>query len=201
MFKRAFIRGLLTITPVVITIAILVWLYDVIEGFIGGLYQKWIGEQYYFPGLGILIAIVLIFIIGIIVNNWLIKKMVRGFENLISKVPFVKTLYNSTLDLLSFFKDNSKMSNSRVVVVKWGPTKILGLVSRETFQDLPKGLGEEGEVAVYIPLSYQIGGATVIIPKSMITPIDMGVEDGLRFAVTAGMPGNSKDEEENEPKK
>lgn len=73
--------------------------------------------------------------------------------------------------------------------------KIMGLVSRDNFEDLPKGIGGEGDVAVYIPMSYQIGGMTVILPKSMVQPVNMGIEQGLRFAATAGMPGDAAEEE------
>ncbi len=208
MFKRAFIRGLLAVAPIAITIAIIVWLYNMIEDSIGGLYIRFIGEKYYFPGLGLLIALVIIFIIGIVINNWLIRKAYQAFERLLDKLPFVKTLYRSIGDLMSFFKGNSKMDGGRVVMVTFLDMKIMGLVSRDSFEDLPKGIGGEGEVAVYIPMSYQIGGMTIIVSKSLVQPVDMGIEEGLRFAATAGMPGQASDELESskevkvdEPKK
>lgn len=200
MFKRPFIRGLLAVTPIVITVAIIVWLYNTIEDFVGGLYLEFISDRYYFPGLGVLIALVLIFLVGIVINNWLIRKIYIGFEKLLHRLPLVKTLYRSIVDLMSFFKGNSKMSDSRVVMVQFQGTKVMGLVSRQNFDDLPKGIGEEGEVAVYIPMSYQIGGLTFIVPKSSVQAIDMGIEEGLRFAATAGMPGQAKEEDSDEQK-
>ncbi len=201
MFKRAFIRGLLAVTPLVITVAILYWLYGLIERSVGGLYIHYFGEKYYFPGLGLLIALIIIFIIGTLINNWLVKKGYETFERLLDKVPFVKTLYRSIVDLMSFFKENSSMKQSRVVMVQYGETRIMGLVSRESFNDLPEGIGKDGEVAVYIPMSYQIGGLTFIVPRSMIIPVDMGIEQALRFCATAGMPGQINGEIKNEEKK
>lgn len=196
MFKRAFIRGILAIAPIVITLAILYWLYELIEGFVGGLYIKAFGLKYYFPGLGLLITLVFIFIIGVLINNWLIKKVYVAFEKLLDKVPLVKTLYGSITDLMGFFKGNSSMANSRVVMVKYGESKIMGIVSRETFEDLPKGIAGENEVAVYIPMSYQIGGFTFMVPKSLLSPVEMGIEEALRFTATAAMP-RPKPEEAN----
>ena len=49
-----------------------------------------------------------------------------------------------------------------------------------------------GRCAVYLPMSYQMGGYTLYLPRSMLTPIDMSVEDALRFAITAGMSGEKK---------
>lgn len=67
------------------------------------------------------------------------------------------------------------------------PMKLLGLVTRMEFSDLPKGIGDDQSVAVYLPMSYQLGGFTVIVKKSQVELIDMTTEDALRFAITAGM--------------
>ena len=50
----------------------------------------------------------------------------------------------------------------------------------------------EDYMAVFIPMSYQIGGVTIMVPKDQVHPIDMSVEQGLRFAATAGMPAQQK---------
>ena len=66
--------------------------------------------------------------------------------------------------------------------------KLIGFVTRQAFRDLPDGIGEEGNtVAVYLPMSYQIGGYTVFLPRSSVKPLDMSVEQVMRFALTAGM--------------
>ncbi len=56
-----------------------------------------------------------------------------------------------------------------------------------TFDDLPPGLGGEEDVAVYVPYSYQIGGFTLIVARKQIQPLDMRLEDAMRFVVTAGV--------------
>ncbi len=192
MIKKVFVRGLLTITPIAITIAILVWLFDTIDDFFSKIFVDIFGPKFYFPGLGLLLAIILIFIIGVLMSSWLVKKAHEFFERLLNKMPLVKTIYQSLVDLISFFKKDGSNMNSAVVMVKYGNTKVMGFVSRDSFVDLPKGIGQEGEVAVYIPMSYQIGGLTVIIPWSMVEKVDMSIEEGLRFAATAGMAGQQK---------
>ena len=132
-------------------------------------------------------------------SSWLVKKLHELFERVMKKMPLVKTIYQSMLDMISFFKKDDKARDGSVVVIKFGAAKILGLVSRQTFDDLPKGIGQEGEVAVYVPMSYQLGGVTITVPWSMVEKIDMSLEDGLRYAATAGMPGQEKQEGENEP--
>jgi uncharacterized membrane protein len=74
----------------------------------------------------------------------------------------------------------------RVVSVPFGPGRVIGFVTQEN----PRALGPEAGsdlIAVYLPMSYQIGGYTVLLPRRLVEPVDMSVEDALRFAVTAGM--------------
>ena len=73
------------------------------------------------------------------------------------------------------------------VTLHEGGPRLLGFLTRESLNDLPEGLGGEGTVAVYLPMSYQIGGYTLILPRSAVTPVEMGIEDAMRFAVTAGV--------------
>ena len=69
---------------------------------------------------------------------------------------------------------------------------LLGFVTRSSFDDAPAIPGGDDRVAVYLPMSYQIGGFTVMVPRSSIADVDMSVEECLRFAMTAGVAENKK---------
>ena len=69
---------------------------------------------------------------------------------------------------------------------------MIGLITREQFNDLPEGIGTKDDIAVFFPFSYQLGGFTAIVPKSMITEVDLTIERGLRFCITAGNPSTGK---------
>lgn len=185
-------RGLITITPIALTIALLIWLGSFLEDTFSVPFIKVFGDKYYFPGLGILIAAGFIFAIGVIVNTYLVQRFNEWTDRLFNRIPLVKTLYGSICDLMSFFKKGDKSKQEKVVAFEWQGMRFVGLVTREHFDDLPSGVGCDGEVAVFIPLSYQIGGVTMIIPKSQVQPLDMSVEDAMRFVVTAGAPGRRK---------
>ena len=64
-----------------------------------------------------------------------------------------------------------------------------GFVTRQNLSDLPPEIGAEVDVAIYLPMSYMIGGYLVLVPSTAIQPIDMSVEDALRFTLTAGITG------------
>ncbi|MCP5492783.1 MAG: DUF502 domain-containing protein [Chlamydiales bacterium] len=183
-----FLRGLVTIAPIALTIALVVWLGTFLEDTFRIPYLELFGPKYYFPGLGILTAVVVIFFIGVVVNTYLVQKFNQWTDKLFSRIPLVKTLYGAICDLMSFFK-GGKEKKEKVVAFEWQGMRFVGLVTRESFDDLPEGIGKTGEVAVFIPLSYQIGGVTMMISRDKITPIKMSVEDAMRFVVTAGAPG------------
>ncbi len=184
---KIFMRGLIAITPIALTISVLIWLFGFLEDLVSVPMKDLLGE-YYFPGLGILIALVVIFFVGLIINNFLIQRVYSWGERLMTRIPLVKTLYGAITDMMSFFNSKDK-KKGRVVALEWQGCRMLGLVTRENFDDLPKEVGSGDEVAVYIPLSYQIGGFTIMMPKSMLKPVPISVEEGMRFVVTAGAPG------------
>ncbi len=187
-FGTIFMRGLIAIAPIALTIALVVWLGSFLEETFSYPIKEFFGTKYYFPGLGIIVAVVVIFFVGVIFNTYLVQKFNDWTDKLFNRIPLVKTLYGAICDLMSFFKGGEKKSE-KVVSMDWNGMRFVGLVTRENFNDLPAGVGEEGDVAVFIPLSYQIGGITFMVPRSAVRPIDMSVEDAMRFVITAGAPG------------
>ena len=189
---KTLLRGFIGIAPVAITVALFVWLFNELEYLFGTPILEIFGPKYYFPGLGVLVALVILYFLGLILNHWVIQHLYNWFETLLKKIPLLKTIYTSVSDLMSFFHAGQKQEKDKVVVIQIGELKVIGLITRETFDDLPKGIGGEEDVAVFFPFSYQIGGITAIVPRSSIKPIDFTVEKGLRWAVTAGNPSADK---------
>jgi len=69
--------------------------------------------------------------------------------------------------------------------------RLIGFVTSEDFSGLPQAskAADKSTVGVYLPMSYQIGGYTVYLPKSQVDPLDMSIEDAMRFTLTAGVSG------------
>ncbi|MCK4934825.1 MAG: DUF502 domain-containing protein [Simkaniaceae bacterium] len=189
---KIFMRGLLAIAPIIITIALVIWLFGFLEDTFRAPIQAIIGPKHYFPGLSIIVALVIIFIIGVIINNWVIQKLYALGERILKKIPLVKTLYASVCDIMSFFQVKGEHKKDKVVTIEVQGLRLLGLVTRENFDDLPPGIGNDDDIAVFLPFSYQIGGFTVMMPKSKVKVVDMSIEQGMRFVITAGAPGEQK---------
>ena len=106
-------RGLIALTPIAITIAVVFWLFGILESTFSGPLKALVGEEYYFKGLGILVALLFIFAVGIVINNWLIKKIYHWGEQILIRIPLIKTVYTSIYDLLSFFNGEKGLSRGR----------------------------------------------------------------------------------------
>ena len=187
-----FLRGLVTVLPVVLTLYILYWFAVTAERVMGGPLRWALPDWLYRPGLGIVMGIVVVFIVGLVMELYVARRLVTMGEQLLLRIPVVKTVYGAIKDFAGFISKSSKeKSMSQVVRVRIDAGMyVLGFVTRDDFAGLPPELGGPGMVAVYLPMSYQIGGYTVILPRERIEPIPMSSEEALRFAVTAGMSRN-----------
>lgn len=185
---KTFLKGLTVILPLGVTAYIIYWLAVSAESLLGGLLQAVLPEGWYVPGTGIVTGLALIFGVGMLTGLWIFEKLFQWAERVLEQIPLVKSLYRGVKDLMGFFASSQGEAIHRVVMVNLpGNLRLLGFLTRQDFSDLPAGFGRADQVAVYLPMSYQIGGFTVLLPRSAVTPIDMSAEDAMRFAMTGGM--------------
>lgn len=192
--SKIFLSGLAAILPMAITIYILFWLGSGAEDRLGGLIQVVVPQQYYWTGMGLIAGLVLVFAIGLLLNALVIRNLFVWGEEWLAKVPLVKTLYGSIRDLMKFVANSKGKQMGQVVTVKIGEPDILvlGFLTNENVRFIDKSLRPD-LVAVYLPLSYQIGGHTVLVPRSAVKLADLPMNEAMRFAITAGMvTGESK---------
>lgn len=184
-----FVQGLIALLPLAVTIAILWWLGVTAERTLGGAIRWALPEDWYVRGMGIAAGVIVIFLTGLLMNIYGVPKLIHWGERFIGRIPLVKTVYGAVRDLLGFFSQpGGDRAVSKVVIVTFGTSDVraVGLLTRERFDDLPQGLGGEGYVVVFFPYSYQVGGFTMIVPRKSVQPLDMRLEDAMRFIVTAG---------------
>jgi len=194
MFKgigKIMFQGLVVMLPALLTIYILYWLVRSAEMVLGSFLEILLPEGWYLPGMGLLVGLAGTLVLGILLNAFLVRRMFDLSESLMNRIPLVKTLYGSLKDFVGFFATKRETQFNQVVALdlEFGglPMRMIGFVTRSDFHGLPQGIGSDGEVAVYLPLSYQIGGYTVIVPRSRITPIDMSTHRAMGFVVTGGL--------------
>lgn len=176
-------RGLIAVAPLSISIAIIYWLFSFLEDSVGPLIRDAIGSQYYYPGMGILCSVILIFCIGAILNTWMIRKIAHYFESLITKIPLFKSLYTMVKNVIDLLQTSPDKEKQQVVRVSFHDSDLIGLVTREGFSDVP-AMGND-KIAVFLPMSYQIGGYTIIVDRSRVEPLDISMDVALQNTLTA----------------
>ena len=175
--------------PVVLTAAILWWMAAGSERLLGGLLTRIMPAGWYIPGLGLAAAIVLIVLVGLLSHILIFQKLFDLWETIVNRVPLVKTIYTAIKDFIGYLSQDQKDRFSKVVMVKipGQEFQVLGFVTRESFDDIPLEPEANDPIAVYMPMSYQIGGYTLYLSRSCLTPIDIPFEDAMRLAVTGGV--------------
>jgi len=182
---KLFVQGFMAVLPVILTLYVIYWAASTIESFLGGIFS----EEWYVPGMGIAVGFLIILGVGILLQVWLFRKLFELAERVLEHVPLIKSLYGSIRDLMSFFDTTKKKEFDKVVMVTFtNPSiRLIGLVTREDFTDTASGIDNGDTVGVYLPMSYQIGGFTVFVSRQNIQPIDMSIEEAMRFVLTAAV--------------
>lgn len=175
------VKGLVTILPFAITIYFLVWLVSTTESLLSPL----IPAQYYFPGLGVVTVILALTVIGILINAYLFNWIILLGERIFARVPVVKTLFGAVQDAVELFEVKKDEGTKKAVAVELdNGFKLVGFMTSDRVAN--KLFPNEDKVAVYLPLSYQIGGYTVYMDRDKVTLLDIDVETAMRIAVTGG---------------
>ncbi len=186
---RTFLTGLVTAIPVAATFYLLFWFFMAAESVLGNAIRSVLPEKLYWPGLGMALFAVIIFLIGLLMRTWVVQKLFSWGEALLYRLPIVKTVYGPLRDFFSFLAEPQKSGLQQVVSVQIGGTgmKLIGFVTRGDLSSLPVGINDVDAVAVYLPFSYQIGGYMVLVPRSSVQMLDISLEDAMRLTLTAGL--------------
>ena len=183
------LKGLVTILPIGLTVYFVYWLGVTTESLLSKPIKLAVGDGLYFPGLGLITGFVLLFLVGLAVNAFLVRRLLGFGEELLLRVPVVKTVYSAIRDMTRLVNTEKKKGDlDRVVTLDFGFGKLIGFVTQEHANTLGIGGGED-LVAVYLPMSYQIGGYTVYVPRSRVTETDLKVEAAMRIVLTGGVQG------------
>jgi uncharacterized membrane protein len=147
-----------------------------------------VGDSY-FPGLGLITGFIILFLVGLAVNAFVVRRVLGLGEELLLRVPVVKTVYSAIRDMTRLVNTEKKKGDlDRVVTLDTGFGKLIGFVTQEHASTLGIGGGDD-LVAVYLPMSYQIGGYTVYLPRSRVAETDLTVEQAMRIVLTGGVRG------------
>jgi uncharacterized membrane protein len=187
--RRSFIAGFFVTVPLVISVATLVWIFRVIDGFVGPFYAAWLGVP--IPGLGILTTALLVLLIGAVATNVIGRRLLQTTEGYLLRVPVFRTIYAPVKQLVVAFSPDNEYGFKRVVLIE-EPARgfVLGFLTKEFTVD--RGQGPEPRIAVYVPTNHLYLGDVIICPRDKASFPDVTVEQGIRIFLTGGMALSSR---------
>lgn len=184
---KLFLSGLLAVIPLALTIYVLIWLVSTVESVFSKVLVHILPAEFMLPGLGLVTGVVFLTSIGLLLKGWLFQRIFQWGESMLARLPLVKSLYASLRDLTRFISQPKDREMGQVVKVDLGNNiTVLGFLTCEDLTAVNKNLPDDN-VAVYMPLSYQIGGHLLMVPRSSIEIINMPMNEALRFTITGGM--------------
>lgn len=179
-----FLQGLIAILPILLTIALIGWLLSTLETYLREILLLVISEDAYWPGLGLILGLLLIFGLGLLIKFYLGQLILSGLNKLMERIPLVNTIYNAFNEIMRFLSPDKDEDLKQAVLCEVSEgVEVIGFI---TASDV--SLGERDElVAVYVPMSYQIGGFTFFMPKSKCKDLDMSPSEAMKKVLTASM--------------
>ena len=184
--KGKFITGLFVVVPIGITLFILKFLFNFADGILGtyldSIFSVFIHHEYHIPGLGMLTGLVVIYLSGVLATNVMGTRILVWWDEVLAKIPLVKSIYGSSKQLTQVFKDG-KSSYRRAVFVDWPRVGVraVGFVTAEVLRD-----GEK-LIVVYVPtMPNPTSGFALFFRESEVHDSGMTVEEAVKFVVSGG---------------
>lgn len=185
--KRKFLAGLIVSIPAVITVLVIVWFFEFVDGILGPFYNKVLGYDVH--GLGFISAVILIFLIGIISTNVFGKKVIGFFEKAIVRIPVFKGIYTAIKQLVDAFSPENKSSFKKFVIVEYPKpgAYAFGFLTKECTIKASKSGKELCLRAVYIPTNHLYLGDIVLFNEGDVFYTDIPIEEGIRIMLSGGI--------------
>lgn len=190
--RKYFFTGLLILVPLYITGYVFVLIVNFMDSFVRFMPVALRPETYLpfrIPGMGLLITLVGVFIVGVLAQNLLGKKLVEFGELLLAKIPIIRAVYKGTKQFMETFFMKDRDGFRRVVLIEYPRKGIhsIAFVTGKTSGELRTKTGEPA-LNLFIPTTPNpTSGYYIVVPEKDIRPLDMDVEDAFKIIMTAGM--------------
>lgn len=193
--RNIFIAGVLATLPIVITVALIRFIFEKFSGILFPLFEK-LSVKYGIilppPSLQILsfsLVILAILFIGMMAKNYFGNKMLKLVERMLSRIPIVKSIYNVIRQIVEAFQ-NSGGGNFKKVILFEYPRKgmyHLGFITKDSTEVFNEKIGQSC-VNVFVPTTPNpTSGFIIILPKEEVIELDITVEQGVKFIISAGL--------------
>lgn len=192
--KKYLITGILVWLPIAVTIWVITYVVSATDQLINLLPTHWQPKYWVgfnIPGLGFIVAIIILFFTGLFAANMLGKRIILIWDSLLGRIPVVKSIYSSVKKVSESLLSDSRQSFKTPVLVPFPQSNIwtVAFVSGNIPASIATALPENSEyIPVYVPTTPNpTGGYYIMVNKQDVRPLDMSVDDALKYIISIGM--------------
>jgi len=198
--RRYLVAGILVWAPLAVTYLLLKFAVNIMDRTL-----KWIPASYrpevllqqllgadnpvHIPGLGIILALAVLLLTGVLAANFVGRAFVGGWESLMHRIPVVRSIYSAAKNFAEMVFSDSSQSFKNVLLIEY-PRKGLYSLAFQTSTELGEVQGRTGEevVCCFVPTTPNpTSGFIIIVPKKDITVLDMDVDEALKMIISLGV--------------
>lgn len=191
-FQRYVIAGLLVWIPIWVTLLVLHFIISILDG-VFDLFPKSWQPQYAFgvhiPGLGVIFSILIVFLTGLLVTNFLGRWLVQMGELIVQRIPIVRSIYVATKQVIETLFSSSSQSFRKVVLVEYPRKGIwsVAFMTNDSAQELKQKSGQD-LISIFIPTTPNpTSGFLMMVPKDDVKELDMTIDQALKFIISLGV--------------
>ncbi|MCC7041888.1 MAG: DUF502 domain-containing protein [Burkholderiales bacterium] len=196
--KRYLVAGLLVWVPLGITIWVLHFLVTTLDQTLLLFPDRAQPDRLlgvHIPGLGVVLSFAILLVTGMVAANFLGARLIRLWEALLGRIPFVKSIYSSVKQVSDTLLSDSGAAFRKALLVQW-PHADSWTIAFLTGTPAPAVRAHVGDeyVAVYVPTTPNpTGGYLVIVPRAKVRELDMTVDDALKYVISMGVVAPRRD--------
>ena len=190
--RKWLVAGLLVVVPVAITLSVLQWIISLLDRTLLILPEAWHPDRligFHIPGFGVLLTLAILLAAGAVVSNFMGKKLVRWGDNMVSRIPVVRSIYSSVKQVSDTLFSPSGNAFRKAVLVQWPRPDVwtIGFVTGVPGGDVSNYLIGD-YLSVYVPTTPNpTGGYFVMLRKSDCVELKMSVDDALKYVISMGV--------------
>lgn len=194
--RNYFLTGLVVLLPAVISIFVLWRLFTGLDRILGRFVELYLG--YKIPGVGLVALILIIIAIGAIASNIIGRRLIKIGEGIVSRIPIIRWIYRTTKQLFSTLFAEQSTSFRKVVLVNY-PYKgmySMAFQTSETAGPVEDAVGGKTLVTLFLPTTPNpTSGFFLLVPEEDVIPLDITVNEGLKYIISAGALARGNDED------
>ena len=190
--QRYLVAGILVWVPLAVTFALVYLAVDITDNTLLLIPEQYRPDSllgFHIPGLGVILALIVLLVTGVLAANFVGRALVGSWESLLERIPFVRAVYSAAKKFSEIVFSDSSESFKKVLLIEY-PRRGLYSLAFQTATDLGEVQARTGEdvVCCFVPTTPNpTSGLIIIVPKKDVTELDMEIDEALKMIISLGV--------------